>query len=135
MLKHTPGPWGWFGNAGHQGLYLSTVHHGRRFVMNFRRWGFRNAQPAFQVDGRMVPAADLLTFEVGEPGVVGVDAAKADQSVYRLDIRGIDHPDARLIAAAPTLYALLADIANGDLADTQAAIDRIAPTLAAIDGE
>jgi hypothetical protein len=101
---HTPGPWAWFGNANSNSLYLATTHSGRRYVMGFKRWGFSGAQPQFQPPGRgMVDASALLKFEVGDRDVVGVDAARADPSVYRMDVRGIDCADARLIAAAPEL--------------------------------
>lgn len=101
---HTPGPWAWFGNAKNNEVYLATVDRGRRYVMGFERWGMRGAQPRFQPGGRgLVSASELLAFEVGDRSVRGVDAAKADESVYRLDIRDIDCPDARLIAEAPNL--------------------------------
>lgn len=102
--KHTPGPWSWFGNAGSNSIYLATTHSGRRYVMGFKRWGFSGAQPRFQPEGRgLVDASKLLTFEVGDRNVRGLEQAKADGSVYRLDISGIDCADARLIAAAPDL--------------------------------
>lgn len=76
--------------------------------MDFTRWGMRGAQPRFQPGrGVMIEAKDLLQFEVGDQSVVGVDAARKDSSVYRLDVRGIDCADAHLIAAAPDLYAAL----------------------------
>lgn len=107
-VKHTPGPWAWFGNAGSNSVYLATEKHGRRFVMDFVRWGSRGAQPRFQPGkGVMVPASELLQFEVGDRDVVGVNAAKANSSVYRLDVRSIDCADARLIAAAPELLEAL----------------------------
>lgn len=72
--------------------------------MGFQRWGMSGAQPMFQPAARgLVPAKDLLQFEVGDRDVVGVKAAAENDSVYRLDIRGIDCADARLIAAAPKL--------------------------------
>lgn len=108
MTTHTPGPWAWHGNAGSNSLYLATTHSGRRYVMGFNRWGMSGAQPTFQPAGRgLVPASDLLQFEVGDRSIVGVTAAKADTSVYRLDVRGIDCADARLIAAAPELLVAL----------------------------
>lgn len=105
--KHTPGPWGWFGNAKGNHVYLATIGQGRTYVMGFERWGMRSAQPTFRDGDRMRPAADLLTFEVGDGDAVGVEAARANSSVYRLDVRGIKNADARLIAAAPELLAAL----------------------------
>lgn len=76
--------------------------------MGFKRWGFSGAQPQFQPEGRgLVDASKLLTFQVGDRDVRGVEQAKANSSVYRLDIDGIDCADARLIAAAPQLFEAL----------------------------
>lgn len=116
----TPGPWGWFGNARGNNIYLSTVNHGRRFVMQFNRWGMADAQPVFQVNGVMKDAKHLLKFEVGNPAVTGIEAAKTDDSVYRLDISGIDHPDAILIQHAPDLLeAAIAVLAAHESNDGQ----------------
>lgn len=110
---HTPGPWAWFGNAGSNHVYLATVHHGRRYVMDFTRWGMRGAQPRFQPGrGIMVDAKDLLQFEVGDQSIVGIEEAKKDGSVYRYDVRGINCADARLIAAAPDLLEALKHARN-----------------------
>lgn len=111
--KATPGPWAWFGNAASNSIYLATTHSGRRFVMDFVRWGFRGAQPRFQAKkGIMVNAADLIKFAVGDPTVTGVDQAKKDSSVYRFDIRDIDSADARYIAAIDpaTLTSILEEV-------------------------
>lgn len=106
-MSYTKGPWQWFGSP-NTGFYLATTHSGRRYVMCFERMGLQGAQPAFQVKGEgMINARDLCVFEVA-PHVVGIEAAKKPGSgVYRKDIIGFDHPDARLIVAAPELLEAL----------------------------
>lgn len=115
--KTRPGPWRWFGDTHNRNLYLATQHGGRVFVMRFERWGMREATPTFQVNGRMEPASELARFEVGDPGIVGHTAAKASPRVYRYDIASIDHPDARLLEAAPELRQLLARALEGGIDD------------------
>ena len=80
--------------------------------MDFVRLGMQGAQPRFQKNGIMENASDLSTFEVCE--AVGYESAKKDRSCYRYDIDGIDHPDARLIAAAPDLLAALTMVRDAD---------------------
>lgn len=104
--KYTPGPWAWFGNRS-GGVYLATVHGGRKYVMGFRRYGMNGAQPVFRCNDRMVPAAELVEFQVGDGIARGFAAADKDQSVYRYDISGIDNADARLIAQAPAMVEAL----------------------------
>lgn len=109
--KHTPGPWKWFGNSD-TGYYLATVHGGRRHVMTFARKGFHNGQPCFQPGGEhvgMIKADELCIYEVGDRGVIGRDAAKKNDTVYRRDINGFACADAELIAAAPELAECLRD--------------------------
>lgn len=96
--KATPGPWAWMGN--NHDMYLATTHSGRRYVMGFRRMGTQSAQPVFNVNNRLVPASELVMFEVGDGAARGFKAGKADESVYRYDIKGVDAPDAAYIAAA-----------------------------------
>jgi len=96
--KATPGPWAWMGN--NHDMYLATTHSGRRYVMGFRRMGTQSAQPVFNVNNRLVPASELVMFEVGDGAARGFKAGKADDSVYRYDIKGVDAPDAAYIAAA-----------------------------------
>lgn len=125
-IAHTPGPWEWFGNARNRDIYLATRHSGRRYVMGFRRWGMSGAQPMFQPGDRgLVAAETMLTFEVGDRDVRGVEQAKANDSVYRLDISGIDCADARLIAAAPSFAEVAPDAL--DLLERYAEFIRTAP--------
>jgi hypothetical protein len=105
--KRMPGKWQWFGNAHCEQLYLATVNQGRRYVMDFVRWGRSGVQPRFQPDSGMVDAKELVTFEVGENGTVGVTAAKKDKSIYRQHIEGIACADAQLMAEIPNMLDLI----------------------------
>jgi hypothetical protein len=49
----------------------------------------------------MVPAMDLVKFEVGDRSVTGIKEASQNSSVYRNDIIGIENREAKLIAEAP----------------------------------
>ena len=137
MSGHTPGPWAWYGDGAHHQIYLATAHSGRRWVMGFNRWGMRGAQPCFQSGGILRAASDLFTFVVGDKSVRGIAAAKSDGSVYRYDVSGIDHPDARLIAAAPDLLAACKaylDMAH-DLSDVDAVNAQIEAAIAKAEGQ
>lgn len=92
----TPGDWRWGGYT--HLIDLRSNASGTPYVMGFKRHGMQGAQPTFPVktggepdhpwhNGVMTNAADLVVKEVH----------------YREDIVAIDNPNARLIAAAPTL--------------------------------
>jgi hypothetical protein len=118
----TKGPWQWFGNLTNREVNLSTVHSGRVHILRFVRWGMNSAQPVFRrLDGAAdmwsvstVAASDVPIFEVA-PDVR--DAS--DPRVYRKDIVGLRHPDARFIAYARTDVPALLRVADAaaDLLD------------------
>lgn len=93
MSAFTPGPWCWTVNPKHHGVELSRGQYGDS-VMRFARWGMGGATPLFRRDGLMVRAVDLSVVEPGR---------EHHADWWRL----IDHPDARLIAAAPSLLEAL----------------------------
>jgi hypothetical protein len=100
----TPGDWQWFGNTKMSEVYLATVEHGRTFVMDFARWGMRNAQPRFQVSSRMVSLAEL--------GKQEHSYGPKFEAPHRRHFTGIGHPDPNGIVilrnAAPVLLEVVA---------------------------
>lgn len=131
----TPGPWAWFGNRS-GGVYLATPDRGRRYIMGFRRYGMNGAQPTFAIGGIMQPASELVAFAVGDGTARGFKEADKDPSVYRYDVREIDHPDARLIAAAPDLLEALSwfindiDSTHTKMVDFDANVERARAAIA-----
>jgi len=120
----TPGPWGWFGNTDTRDIYLATPDRGRQFIMRFRRWGMQGAQPWFNTDMSMEPASENVRYAVAPDA-----ESRDDKRVYRADISAIKHPDAELIAAAPTditalLGAVRAVLALASYLDTLAPGDQ-----------
>lgn len=86
--NHTPGPWTWNYSAGE--FSLRTMDRGMLLVMGFARMGMNSAQPTFfkweGEDRERKGGFRLKAQEMGEMH---------------------DHPDARLIAFAPDLFAAL----------------------------
>jgi len=104
---HTPAPWAWVGNMKSQTFRICGDYGSRPIVIDFVRWGAQSAKPRFRAhigsSSIMAPAEQFAQFQVGPNDVVGYEAAKDNPDVYRFDIRGIAHPDAWLMAAAPDL--------------------------------
>lgn len=83
MGNHTPGPWEWFDRP--NGIYLATPHSGHLLVLDTVRSGMNGATLRF------------ATWKGEERGRMGGLMRKA------ADIDMPNHPDARLISAAPDL--------------------------------
>jgi hypothetical protein len=91
---YTKGPWHWEANSKTHSVDLRSSKGMGYIVMDFVRWGMNGAQPAFLDNKKqiLVKAQSLLR------------PRKEHHPTFDLDI---NHPDARLIAAAPDLYEAL----------------------------
>ena len=87
-MKHTPGPWQWFKRAD-GAVYLATPDRGHLIVMDFIRFGMQQGQARFAV------------WEGEERERMGGIMKPTE----KLDVN--EHPDARLVAAAPEMYDAL----------------------------
>ncbi|MGW1930438.1 hypothetical protein [Streptomyces sp. NPDC001919] len=102
----TAGPWQWSGNTDVRDMRLQAQHHGGLTVMDFVRWGMQDACPRFARNWAMYRADEMAEYQVHQMGWVD-----KSEPPYRADISGIDHPDARFIAAArEDVPALLAEV-------------------------
>ena len=108
---HTPGPWRWEVNRACKRVQLCGGPPKRGFgrydltVMDFRRWGMNSAAPVFWY-------WDYDKW-VGAPQRADDLAVAAEGREHHADwFALIDHPDARLIAAATELLEALERLAD-----------------------
>ena len=135
--EFTPGPWMWYGNSNNHEITLCTVGGGRLYIMDFVRWGMRAGQPRFQFTGTnqgMIDAKHLLKYEVGDRSITGVDEAKADPSVYRYDVIGIDNPNARLIASSPCLHGVVKELVESGGVVSEETLEKARGVLKRVEG-
>lgn len=90
--EHTKGPWYWEVNPQSKSFSLRAPQKGGTIVMDFTRYGMQSAQPRFRVGNILHDAAELTV----------VDPERDHHKNWH---RLLEHPDARLIAAAPDLLA------------------------------
>jgi hypothetical protein len=110
-MSHTPGPWGW--KVSLNGKRVNLVGGKPTFdkiVMDFVRWGMQSASPRFNsaITGNEF---NIMYAPHEHPGWVIPFPGRDHHAHWYSDI---SHPDARLIAAAPSmLEALLEAIECG----------------------
>lgn len=98
-VRHSSGPWRWELNVSDKSVRLcGGVPRFDLTVVDFVRWGMGSAAPRFRED---VDGMNIMRRcdDHGE-----VFAGREHHAKW---FQGIDHPDARLIASAPEMLALL----------------------------
>jgi hypothetical protein len=120
MSKHTPGPWRWEFNATHKSVQLCG---GRpefdKTVMDFTRWGMGGATPRFTGcdDGFRI----LHKLSDRKDWIAPI----TDREHHAHWCATVDHPDARLIAAAPTMYDFVQRASNSGDTEASAILEAI----------
>jgi hypothetical protein len=107
--KHTPGPWRWEFNAKHKSMHLvGGVPRYDLTVMDFERWGFHGACVRLREDVKGMNIMHRL------PDRQDWIKPFPNRDHHASWCASVDHPDMRLIAAAPYLLAELQNIANAN---------------------
>lgn len=100
ITKHTPGPWRWEVNEKHKTMALcGGVPRYDLTVMGFERWGLGSAQISLRDTTK-----DGLNFMQKVSHWAVVVKGREHHAYW---FKGISHPDAQLIEAAPLLLSAL----------------------------
>lgn len=98
MAEHTPGPWRWELNEKYRSIDLcGGVPRHDLTVMDFVRYGMQNAAPRFRE-----PEHERLQIMHRAEKWAAIVPGREHHADW---FKGINHPDAHLIAAAPCLLA------------------------------
>ena len=103
--KHTPGPWRWEFNAKHRSIHL--VGGKPQFdltVMDFVRWGMNGAVPRFIEPSESMNGLQLMHRACDRSDWIAPFEGRKHHAHW---CAAIEHPDARLMAAAPDLLNAL----------------------------
>jgi hypothetical protein len=110
LAGHTPGPWRWEINLHSKQLKLCGGRNPYDLtVMDFTRWGMSGAKARFlrSHEGAGMLMHDAEDFAAIVPG----------REHHARWFQTLEHPDARLIAAAPRLLQVLQSIAANTCCD------------------
>lgn len=95
-MPYTPGPWRW--ELSERGKQIRLCSRSNMTVMDFVRWGMSGAIPRFL-------SPEHLLRKATDHGVI-VPGREHHAEWFKT----LDHPDAKLIAAAPQLAEALKDV-------------------------
>lgn len=119
--KHTPGPWLWKVDLNSRQITLQSEGNMRQIVMDFVRWSNGGA-PRLNKNGLM---------ERGDAFATIVEGREHHASWFQ----SLDHPDAQLIAAAPTIYKALSEIVDSLEHGEEVSLSKARAALKAAEGE
>jgi hypothetical protein len=134
---HTPGPWRWEINRQSKSIQLVGGRpQGDKTVMDFERWGMHSAAPRFNA-AIVGNEFNIMYAPQDHTGWVQPFPGRGHHAKWCADV---DHPDARLIAAAPELLHALRHLmhnikASGKRIDLGLAPEMAAAAIAKATGE
>lgn len=111
--KFTPGPWRWELNEQAKQINLcGGIPTFDKTVMGFNRYGFQNAIPTFNDE----PNGGYCIMHKATKYAEVVEGREHHAHWFK----AINHPDARLICAAPEMYGLLKNLIELPASDMDA---------------